>query len=706
MSARQSPRYRSPVLIALLSVVLPLRALSQDRPQPQQAVWSATNVAAIYQSEISVFSGSGEVVRAKPRSGERYLEIRASLAARIGTPAVSRDSAFVLLGGDPTPRVRTAGIAIAGRDGSCVYSTLNLSTGGVSETVTITDADGAGYRLYRGQEGGPVLIALAKNPNPTCLLFVIQRSLEPQSVTFGDARVPLSAASIAAAIAPPPETLVSIVPGDHHTCGLTNTGRALCWGWNDKGQLGDGSLLPSPTPVEVRGGYFFTQLTTANGNNTCGLTRGGLALCWGEIVKRNALPAELAAAGYADTVRVGFSENMLVPSMPGWIPKITQLASGHGHTCALTGDGAVFCWGSNTLGQLGDGSRESRPSPKRVGTMNFTFIATGSAHTCALNASGRAYCWGWNRSGQLGDGTTADRTAPVPVSGELAFTQLAAGQNHTCGMTGSGAAFCWGSNENGELGTGEISPSQPSPVAVAGGVTFTQLSAGGAHTCALGSDGVAYCWGFNGGGQLGQEEPREWPKDQSPFMHIDRRPLPAPVPGLTLARLAAGGSHTCGISTKGRAYCWGWNQHWQLGDPATPRWVHPSPVQVRLALPQDPSRTGTLRVGSGENKLKECILVSVQRRGEEGIVLLNGEDTRNYSLPEGDYIVTAVVGRNDSGEHVTDRFLLPVVADHVYRVGGTSRLVTPGCIGSCKARIMASVRDTKDREDVDIYRLP
>ena len=126
--------------------------------------------------------------------------------------------------------------------------------------------------------------------------------------------------------------------------------------------------------------------------------------------------------------------------------------------------------------------------------------------------SGAAYCWGGNHIGQLGDGSTTLSSIPVAVSGGLSFSGLAAGAAHTCGLTRTGAANCWGNNEEGELGNGDIGPDtcnvanwrcSRSPVAVAGGLTFSALTLGGVHTCGLISGGAAYCWGDNSSGQLG-----------------------------------------------------------------------------------------------------------------------------------------------------------------------------------------------------------
>jgi alpha-tubulin suppressor-like RCC1 family protein len=184
----------------------------------------------------------------------------------------------------------------------------------------------------------------------------------------------------------------------------------------------------------------------------------------------------------------------------------TSIATGGSHTCALTSAGAIYCWGRNTYGQIGDGSTTERHVPVLVsGGNTFTSIFTGEQHSCGLNSSGTLYCWGWNLFGQLGDNTTTDRHAPVTVSGSLIFSSILNGSAgyQTCALSTSGAAFCWGHNQFGQIGNNSTTNSNV-PAAVSGGRTFSSISAGGwNHVCGLTSTGTAYCWGRNSYGELG-----------------------------------------------------------------------------------------------------------------------------------------------------------------------------------------------------------
>jgi len=201
-------------------------------------------------------------------------------------------------------------------------------------------------------------------------------------------------------------------------------------------------------------------------------------------------------------------------------------------TCGVTTTGAAYCWGDNLFGELGTGSTtapeqctqvEATPhftypcthSPVAVaGGLTFVQVVDGSNYACGLTSSGSAYCWGDNFLGQLGNGTTTGpdvcwrsnpcTASPVPVAGGLTFDSVSAGPFHMCGLTTTGAGYCWGGPW---LGDGS-STANATPAAVAGGLTFAAVSVGGdmsgySNTCGVTTAGVAYCWGYNNYGQLG-----------------------------------------------------------------------------------------------------------------------------------------------------------------------------------------------------------
>lgn len=349
----------------------------------------------------------------------------------------------------------------------------------------------------------------------------------------------------------------SVAAGGAHTCALTTTGAAYCWGRSEGGQVGvasPASVCPVDTqafpcsliPVAVQGGLVFTALD-AGGEHACGLTSAGAAYCWG----RN------HAGQLGDNTTTHRSAPVAVTG------GLTFVALGLGalHTCGLTVLGAAYCWGSNSRGQLGDGTTTDRAAPVAVtGGLAFETITAGGfdlGYSCGLTGSGEAYCWGHNGGGQLGIGT-ADQTAhtaPAPVSGQVVFASLSAGLgSHTCGLTGAGSAYCWGANAFGALGDGTTG-SKFTPVAVTGGIAFAQIIAGGfiGHSCGVTGSGKAYCWGENEVGAIGDGT------------LLDPLAPSAVAGGHSFSSLDAGYRHTCGRTTAGILYCWGSNRTGQLG---------------------------------------------------------------------------------------------------------------------------------------------
>lgn len=288
-------------------------------------------------------------------------------------------------------------------------------------------------------------------------------------------------------------SLAVLAAGRYFTCGLTVEGEAWCWGENDRGQLGDGSTEPRLEPVPVQTDVRFATIVAGQAH-VCGIAIGDSATwCWGAYAS-----GQLAGAGGAD---------QLVPALAAPELSLDRLAiGGHVHTCGLTSEGAAYCWGNNTFGQLGDGEKtnaaQGTPRPV-VGDLALTEVVLGFQHTCGLTVDGAAWCWGANGSGQLGTGAGAEHLEPTAVSGEHAFVQLTAGGTHTCGIDGEGAAWCWGDNPDGRVGNGQEGDDVPEPVAVSGDLAFELLRGGEEFTCGILTDGTVVCWGSNRGGWLG-----------------------------------------------------------------------------------------------------------------------------------------------------------------------------------------------------------
>jgi alpha-tubulin suppressor-like RCC1 family protein len=329
------------------------------------------------------------------------------------------------------------------------------------------------------------------------------------------------------------------------SCALTSTGGVKCWGSNPYGNLGDGSTTNRAVPTDVSGLAGVSAISTG-GEHTCALTTAGGVKCWG-----------FNSAGQLGD---GSTGDRLVPVEVAGLPAGVQaIALGIVHTCALTGSGGVMCWGSNVSGQLGDGATSNRSAPAYVAGLASGVVAISASylHTCALTSAGGVLCWGSNDNGQLGNGSTTLARTPVAVSGlSSGVLAVAAGLLHTCALLSGGGVRCWGRNLKGQLGDGSTNAS-PTPVDVAGLASGVRaISAGGSHTCALTSAGVAKCWGSNANGQLGDGT-------------TTSRLTPVNVSGLgsgLVAIAASSGRHSCALTSAGAVECWGLNYYGGLGD--------------------------------------------------------------------------------------------------------------------------------------------
>ena len=257
------------------------------------------------------------------------------------------------------------------------------------------------------------------------------------------------------------------------------------------------------------------------------------------------------------------------PPAPDGAIQFAAVTSGYFHSCGLTLAGRAYCWGGNTWGTLGDGSRTASNRPVAVaGGLRYTMIESGAGHTCGVTESGKVYCWGLNDEGHVGaDWVRRGIEEPHVLPGNQFWVQVSAGHDHSCALTNEGVAWCWGDNVAGHLGSGGNFARSFEPVRVASTETFTSVVAGYYQSCALTESGQMYCWGRNDQGQIGDGS-------------NDNRFTPVPVAGgLTFRALGGGDAFMCGITTGGATWCWGSNRNGELGDSSLPNQATPVEVE-------------------------------------------------------------------------------------------------------------------------------
>jgi alpha-tubulin suppressor-like RCC1 family protein len=254
------------------------------------------------------------------------------------------------------------------------------------------------------------------------------------------------------------------------------------------------------------------------------------------------------------------------------LTSVEALSSGMAFTCALMENSTVKCWGGNGAGQLGDGSTTNRDIPTTVTDLNSVIsISSGANHTCALMEDTTVKCWGANSDGQIGDGSSTNRIVPTTVPNLVGVKEISAGYSHTCAVQIDGFMKCWGGNWFGQLGTGTTEKSLvPRLSNLRGGVQ--SVSAGANHSCAVLSDGSVECWGNNISGALGDGT-------------IEKRLNPTVVPGLMgVGAVYAGYERTCARLIDSSVQCWGINTSNQLGDGSSTNRLSPTLIPSSIAV--------------------------------------------------------------------------------------------------------------------------
>jgi alpha-tubulin suppressor-like RCC1 family protein len=454
--------------------------------------------------------------------------------------------------------------------------TPDVSPGMTFASLTLATPEGRFWKVFVGQSAQHTC-GLTKEGKAYCWGINTNGQLGDGTTTNRSIPTPVSPGAI-----PTGDKWVDLTLGASHTCGLSNKGKAYCWGAGTSGQLGNNSATNSSTPVAVTQGSMIageSLIQISSGlNHSCALSANGKAYCWGANGQNQ--------LGNGGSTLSNIPSTVTLTNVTGTDGSVfISLGSGTNHNCGLTNKGNIFCWGAGTSGQIGNSLATNQSIPVPITLTNLPsgagFISLpkslGGTHSCGVTNLGTVYCWGANTYGQLGDNSTTGHLLPTQVSspGGEKFLSLNLGGSHSCGLTDQKRTYCWGDHTGGKLGdntaTQRLTPTMtqnPGP-----NEKFLSVQTGQTHTCGLTSLGQAYCWGMNNYGQLGDNTGSNY----SFPTRVIHTPLQA---SRRLTSLTQGGNHSCGLSDRGTAYCWGMNINGQLGDNSTAERYLPTPVDT------------------------------------------------------------------------------------------------------------------------------
>ena len=381
------------------------------------------------------------------------------------------------------------------------------------------------------------------------------------------------------------ERAKTVAVGIDFTCALTTEGGVKCWGYNGHDELGNGQGPSNGRFVptsNVLGLVRGVTAITAGVRHSCALTSEGRVKCWG--------------ANYEGSNGTGTADIPGGPITVSGVSGVSAISAGHDFSCVLVG-GGVKCWGDNSQGMLGNGTKESGPTPVDVLGLSDSVVAieSGIVQSCALMSDGGVRCWG----GQLG-------TAPVQISGlDGGAKAIASG----CALTNGEGVKCW---------------AQDATAVDVPGLTsgIKAISGEGLNHCALTSTGGVKCWGDNEFGQLGDGTTRD-----------HATPIDVPGLGTGVTAVTTGSFHSCAVTRGGGIKCWGVGGSGQLGNGSTKSPSRPVSVldfgpRARLSI-----LTGSVRVTS--QRTAPTRLHCGADTGCRGTLTLGGFGSRTFTIAAG-----------------------------------------------------------------------
>jgi alpha-tubulin suppressor-like RCC1 family protein len=420
----------------------------------------------------------------------------------------------------------------------------------------------------------------------------------------GPAAPPPAVASGAVAIASGRDTLAigataSLTAAFINTTGQPVSGRLPQWSSTDDAVatvsasgivtavgLGSTTIEAVLDSVKASRRIWVTRTGTGNGwvdvatafSNTCAVTAQGAAFCWGTNVG--------GQLGDSTTITSNTPRRVILPSGV----RLVSVSVGSRMACGLASSGAAYCWGDNVSRGIGSATVLANPAATLVDPptpMTFRVIAVGSAHACALNTTGRVYCWGLNSQGALGNNETANSTVPVAVAAPAgaSYSTIASVSNAVCAVTTAGAVDCWGFNDSGQLGNASTVTSRIPVRALLPSTVVVRSLAGGAngfHFCAVTSTDALYCWGRNAGGQFGAAK-----------LFENSTPVAVTLPGtLRVRSTGVGTTSLCIVASDNRVHCQGAGSRGEMGNGSTVEQLTFAPVTAPAGAVLDVVRSG------------------------------------------------------------------------------------------------------------------
>jgi alpha-tubulin suppressor-like RCC1 family protein len=362
------------------------------------------------------------------------------------------------------------------------------------------------------------------------------------------------------------------------------TGGPLNWGSNNFGELGNGSTGATSVPVApsrgaIPAGVNIVDVEPGYGH-TLALGDDGKVYAWGYNV--------FGQLGNNSTVQSTVPVAVSAGAIPAGV-RIVAISAGIYHSLAVDENGQVYAWGYNAYGQLGINSTNNSPVPVAVlpgaipAGVKITKVWAGGYHSVAQGDNGKLYAWGYNPYGQLGNNSTANSSVPVAVAAGaipagVSIVRFATGYAHSIAVGDDGKVYTWGNNSNGELGNNSTANSSLPVVALAGaipaGVSINAVAGGYEHTLAVGNNGKAYAWGYNGNGQLGNNSTVQ----STVPVAVSAGAIPG---GVNIVAVAGGEFASVALGDDGKVYTWGNGSSGQLGNNS----FASSSVPVAASLP-------------------------------------------------------------------------------------------------------------------------